>query len=83
MPPLDDFEQLKRRVADATRKRDMAAGELTAAETRLRDEFGCPDVLHAKKLLATLEAQERQQAAEYAEARVNFDELYGYALTQS
>lgn len=80
---LDDFEALKRRVADATRKRDMAAGELAAAEARLRDEFGCRDLTAAKRLLAKLENDERALARDYADARAAFDAKFADALAQS
>lgn len=77
---IDDFEALKRRVDDATRRRDMAAGELAAAEARLLAEFGCKDIAAAKRLLAKLETEERGLAVEYADARAAFDVKFGAAL---
>ena len=72
---FDDFESLKRRVEELTRKRDRASGELKAAISTLKKEFGCSSIEEAKEMLTEMEKRERQLAKKYTKAKQEFEEL--------
>lgn len=80
---LDDFQELQRKVADAARRRDRAAGERAAALRRLQEEFGCADEASARKLLSKLERDERKLAQDYAALKSAFEKDYAQALNPS
>lgn len=72
---LDEFQQLKREVAELERAAAVAEGRSAAALERLRNEFGVKTLEEAKALLAKLRKKERAAAAEDAAAKAAYLEL--------
>lgn len=60
MSDLERLTRVKKRVAEARRKRDQAKGALREVLRRLKKEFGCKDLASAKKLADRLEREAKK-----------------------
>lgn len=73
---MDDYQEVKRRVAKLQREADEAAGELKALRARMRKEFGVDTLKTAKELLRKLTSDEVKLAADWNTALAAFKQQY-------
>lgn len=60
---MDDYESLKREVAEMRQRRDRARGAFQELKKSIKRDFGVSTLKEAKKLLERM-IEERQEAAE-------------------
>ncbi len=70
---IDDFEALKRRVAEVTAKKDRAAGALEQTLKRIRSKYGCKTLEAAEALLIQKENKRQKTAEEYVDKKQAFE----------
>lgn len=82
MIAMDDFEQLKRQVADITQKRDKAAGALQQVMRQIKKEFGCETLEDAESKLIDLQRKERAAAETYTKKKTKFEKRWKKSLEE-
>jgi hypothetical protein len=73
---LDEFERLKRRVADGLRRADRAAGAEQELQARLRKKYGCRTLDDARRLLKKLERRAADLERELETKAQEFEDDY-------
>lgn len=79
---LDDFEALKRRVAEVTSRRDKAAGALEQTLKKIKEKYGCKTLEAAEALLVEKEKTRQEAAEKYAAKKQKFEKAWKAKLEE-
>lgn len=77
---LDDFESLKRKVAELQSRKDRADGALAEHMKRLKKDYGVASLKEAEQLLEKLKEDEQDKAGRYLAAKKDFERVYADVL---
>lgn len=79
---MDNFEELKRKVAALNTRYDQIEGAEGELAKRAKKEFGCSTLAEAKAKLSKLEKKERQVAVEITADVEKFEEEFAEQLNE-
>lgn len=77
---LDEFNEIKAKVANLQAEAARAEGALQQTQQRLKDEFGVETVDESEKLLEKLQAKADKATKKYEAKLAAFEEKWGEAL---
>jgi len=73
---LKKYMALKSKVEEAQQEANKAEGALEEITKRLKKEFGCADLVAAKRKLKLLKKQKQKIETEFEEAMEEFEEKW-------
>lgn len=78
----NNFEELKRQVAEVKQKVDRSDGALEQVLRRLKKEHGCKTLEQARQMLEKIRKKEREAAVEATAKTEAFQEAHQKALEE-
>lgn len=74
MNTLQKYNEIKRKLEEATRQKDKAEGALSQIMSQLKTKFGCNSLAVASKKLTKLRQQEEEAKEEFDTTVEKFEE---------